>query len=211
MEFRQRYIKTVGIEWPIRETGASRIFSTIARTIQKRGDNGPILNQIIESIDNFDSDHTNILRNQSSFDEWFFLQINIFQKIPFCWSQAKKKKDERPVQHKNLSFGAVQKFLCLGLKDWWAVSPSAQNNDGCRYLFAPFDKVMHDSITRYFGKSEKYKSLTGNQSYVYHLSKDDFITYQKHLSELGDRLNTTLGLKTSLSRIEVEQLIWGWV
>jgi hypothetical protein len=49
------------------------------------------------------------------------------------------------------------------------------------------------------------------RSYVYFLTLPDYLTYQSHLASMAASLNAALKPPNPVCRIDVEQLLWGWV
>ena len=49
------------------------------------------------------------------------------------------------------------------------------------------------------------------KSYLYNVTCMDYLIYQQHLAQLAGGLSKALNLSKPLLRIEIDQLLWGWV
>jgi hypothetical protein len=107
-----------------------------------------------------------------------------------------------------LPFGYAQKFINVLMKDWCAENVIAERNFHYEFLHAPIDNIVADSISRYRGE----KKPTNAKSLYANLKKEDYYKIQKeYLPSLGQRLKEGLLLNFAPTRLDVEQLIWGWV
>jgi hypothetical protein len=209
---RAAYARQVKPPWPTTRQRIADVYKTIARPIHKPDDKSQLFETLQEITSSFDEKHEHILMTQGTFQEWFLGQINKLGKIHFTWEQS--EKSARKIARTTISFGAAQKCISLLIKDWWSVSPNADKaSERCSFLYAPFDGIVYVAIRRYLRVSP-YKSLLDSdnkdQSYVYHLSEEDYFRYQSHLDRLASGLSSSLNLSAKLHRIEVEQIIWGW-
>jgi hypothetical protein len=146
-----------------------------------------------------------ILPDQGTFEAWLFSQIDSICQVPFAWSQA-PKKNTPVVMHEQLSFGAAQKFLNLLLRDWWALSKQAtQLQRVCGNLHAPLDAIVMSFVQR------ARPSLSVPSSVAYDLNKETYVRLQEAIDELSNELQKDLRCGRKLTRIEFEQLVWGWI
>ncbi len=210
---RSAYERQVKPTWLPTSQRIRGIYNTIARPIHNPGDKSRLFEAIQAIAPEFDQNSEAILTAQETFHTWFMSQIDILSKVPFKWEQTDKGGANK-TQIAAISFGAAQKCISLLIKDWWSISENAAKiGEGCAFLYAPFDGIVYEALRRY--RSVLYASLLDRnkryQSYVYHLSIDDYLEYQKDLAILADKITESLSLPTRLHRIEVEQIIWGWV
>jgi hypothetical protein len=185
------------------------IYATIARAIRKP--NPHLKTVLLAAIQNellaFDASCRTHLVNQAAFNAWHSIATGHIATLPFTWTDA------CGAAHPTLSFGAAQKFLNLGLKDWWAISANGTHPaTPVDRLHGPLDQIVYSCTSRFCGP---VRSLTGpngmTRSYVNNLVPADYLAYQDHLEVVAHRLSTGLHLPAVPSRVEVEQLLWGWV
>jgi hypothetical protein len=209
-EIKKAYlVRAKDAAWPITSWRLDSIFATVKRTLHltssSERDHGPLNQQLLEIARDWDGQCRIVLQDQPSFDAWFFAQIELIMRVPFAWKQ-KPKKGVPDVKHQHLSFGAAQKFLNLVLKDWWARSEQADELGAlCRHLHAPLDDIVVSFISR------ARPALRVPSSVFYRLDKPTYISLQESINELSDELQAVLGCGHKLTRIEFEQLIWGWI
>ncbi|MGA8154527.1 MAG: hypothetical protein WB952_26520 [Terriglobales bacterium] len=191
--------------WPMTRTRLDKIYSTLQRTFRGERDRSPLIRQLLDIAHDWDGQCWVALKDQASFDAWFFSQIESICRVPFAWSQA-PKKGVPVVEHQHPSFDAAQKFLNLLLKDWWARSgQAAELGAQCSNLHAPLDDIVLSFVSR------ARPALRVPSSVVYELDKQTYATLQEVLYELPDELQMALGCGYKLVRIEFEQLVWGWI
>lgn len=208
MPFRTQYIALAAPAWPPNMVRMRKIYNTIARTIknptpaQKAG----LLTLIQNELVAFDTNYTIHLATQVDFNNWHGAAIGRITALPFTWT------DKNGVVHPTLSFGAAQKFLNLGLKDWWALSPNGINPvTPVDRLHGPLDQIVYSCTSRFCASLPSMHNPKGFlQSYVYYLTPADYLIYQQHLVMLSSRLVAGLTIPPP-RRIELEQLLWGWI
>jgi hypothetical protein len=190
--------------WPMTLPRLDSIYSTLQRTFRGERDRNPLLQQLLAVAHDWDRQCPVVLKNQTGFDEWFFSQIELICGVDFAWNQAPKKGVV--ISHQHLSFGAAQKFLNLLLKDWWAKSEHAAELGAlCGYLHAPLDDLVVSFISR------ARPALHVPSSVVYELDKPTYLRLQEVIIELSNELQAILRCRCKLTRIEFEQLVWGWI
>lgn len=207
MPFKAKYITQARPVWPLTMQRASRIYNTIGRAIRKpnAAHKTDILKMLLTIGDDLEVNYASISANQSCFDTWIMSQIASLRSVPFCWMDADGNTFSR------LSFGAAQKFVNLLVKDWWAVSPHATAARSS-VLHGVMDQIVYTSTSRYCGVLPSLVNSKGlYRSYVYHLTADDYVTYLGHLDIVANRLQSGLHLPRAPHRIEIEQLLWGWI
>lgn len=209
MPFRTRYIALAGPAWPPNGNRASVIYSTIARAIRapNPAQKVNVLNTLQVLVVNFDATYHHHLESQANFNTWHSQTVGALMAIPFTW------RDASGTAHTSLTFGAAQKFLNLAVKDWWALSLNGTHHETrVEYLHGPLDSIVYTCTSRFRGPLASLHNPNGTlRSYVYFLTVNDYQTYQNHLSDIANHLTGALGLGNSIRRIEVEQLLWGWV
>ena len=209
MPYRLQYTALARPVWPPNPARMNRIYATIARAI--RGPNpaqkATLLNSIATELINFDTNYVTHLATQATYDAWHSAAVGRITGIPFSWADA------GGTAHTTLSFGAAQKFLNLGMKDWWAVSPNGTHpGTPVDRLHGPLDQIVYTCTSRFCGTLPSLHGPRGIlRSYVAYLTAPDYQTYQNHLFSLGTRISAGLHLPRSLYRIEIEQLLWGWI
>lgn len=209
MPFRARYIALARPAWPPNSNRMNRIYATIARALRRPNPvhKAALLKAIAGETIAFDGACRMHLATQGAYDAWHAGAIARIMALPYDWTDAAGKV------HHTLPFGAAQKFLNLCLKDWWALAPN-----GIKYaslvdrLHGPLDQIVYECTSRFVGK---LPSLTGahglTRSYVTYLTSADYRSYQGHLNAVATRLAAGLSLPRTPYRIEVEQLLWGWL
>jgi hypothetical protein len=185
------------------------IYGTIKLVIlESPSDKSGVYNQLLCSATEWDTQCSTLLTDQATFDKWFWKQVNRLLEVPFSWTQKRRKGEAIGRGHDYLSFGAAQKFLNLTLKDWWAISPKARELDRCCcYLHAPLDDITAPFVAR----ALRWEKQDMVQSIVYDLDHDSYQRYQAGLQCLANDLHCLLGVTPKPRRIDVEQLIWGWI
>lgn len=201
-------VRVTDAAWPMTTARLDSIFATVKRTLHltssSERDHGPLNQQLLEIARDWDGQCRIVLQGQPSFDAWFFAQIELICRVSFAWKQKPKKGVA--VEHQHLSFGAAQKFLNLVLKDWWARSEQATELGAlCCHLHAPLDDIVVSFVSR-ARPAQRVPS-----SVVYRLDKPTYISLQEVINELPDELQGVLGCGHKLTRIEFEQLVWGWI
>jgi len=212
MTFRERYIQQIQLQqaeprWPIDTRRARRIYGTIARTICKpdTSQKEDIIQQLIHASRFLDANHQTILQNQRSYSTWILDRIRSTMSVRFQWEQ----RSGQP--HTTLPFGAAQKLLNLVAKDWWALAQHPSNQLS-RFLHAPLDNIVYQAVSRRCGRLPSLVDPRGGtRSYVYNLTREDYCTYRGWLQRMGNDLSSALGLAHSVTSVEVDQLMWGWV
>ncbi|MGH8655100.1 MAG: hypothetical protein ACREYE_24330 [Gammaproteobacteria bacterium] len=147
------------------------------------------------------------LATQAAFDYWHSTALAAIMSVPFNWTHAHRNA------HNTLPFGAAQKFVNLGLKDWWSLSPNGTNPaTPIDRLHGPLDRTVYACTSRFCAQLRSLHNGNGSvRSYAYYLTPADYNTYQQHLQSLGVSVAAGLGISSPLKRIEVEQLLWGWI
>lgn len=205
MPFRTRYIALADPAWPPTPARLDIIYSTILRpNVDQKAHVLQVLHQELLA---FDAHYTNHTATQVAFDAWHAHALGALMAVPFNWNDALDDP------HATLSLGAAQKFLNLGVKDWWAVAPNGTNPiTHVEHLHGPLDQLVYACTARFRGRLPSLSTATGMlRSYVYFLTAADYLTYQGHLADLGRQLAAALARPAPLIKIEVEQLLWGWV
>ena len=209
MPFRTRYIALAGPAWPPTPARLNVIYSTIARAIRRPdvAQKAHVLQVLLQELLAFDANHHTHTATQVAFDTWHAHALGTLMAVPFNWNDA------RDDPHATLSLGAAQKFLNLGIKDWWAVAPNGTNPiTHVEHLHGPLDQLVYACTARFRGRLPSLHNAEGMlHSYVYFLTAADYLTYQGHLADLGRQLAAALARPAPLMKIEVEQLLWGWV
>ena len=209
MPFRTRYIALAGPAWPPTPERLNVIYSTIARAIRRPNvaQKAHVLQVLHQELLAFDAHYATHTSTQFAFDTWHAHAIGALVTVPFNWNDALGG------HRTTLSLGAAQKFLNLGVKDWWAVAPNGTNPiTHVEHLHGPLDQLVYACTARFQGRLPSLSTAKGMlRSYVYFLTAADYHTYQCHLADLGRQLAAALALPAPLIKIEVEQLLWGWV
>lgn len=185
--------------WPMQPHRVNAIYGTMKRTIRQSqdADKDRLKRQLLLIAHDFGANCRLVTKSQSDFDAWFDRQVHSLQSVPFAWTDAGMSR------RSHITFGLAQKFINLMLKDWWCMSAEAEELN-CSVLHAPFDRIMWDklwALTRI-----DFPSLRQGGYYVY-LSRSDYDRYQQHL--LSAQLMKALNVEESLTRIEIEQMVWG--
>lgn len=209
MPFRTQYIALANPSWPPTQARLNTIYSTIARPIRNpnAADKAVVLRVLNQELLAFDINYAVHTATQVAFDNWHARTIGALMAVPFNWSDAMGG------HHTTLTLGAAQKFLNLGLKDWWALSPNGTNpTTVTTVLHGTLDKIVYGCTSRFCGPLPSLHGPGGLlHSYIYCLTMADYNTYQTHLAALAHRLAVAFNLGTPIKRIEVEQVLWGWV
>lgn len=154
----------------------------------------------------FDSSCFSYLGSQATYDKWHSQWVHNLTQIPFSWN------DKNGSSHHYLTLGIAQKLLNLSIKDWWALAPNAQQvNHGLECLHAPMDRVVYTATSRFICPLNSLIGKYGMKSYLYNVTCMDYLIYQQHLAQLAGGLSKALNLSKPLLRIEIDQLLWGWV
>jgi hypothetical protein len=207
MPFKAKYVALANPVWPMSPQRASRIYKTIGRAIQAPNalQKHALLQALVLTAQDLELNYATVTATQAAFNAWINQQVNRLQAMPFTWTQA------GGTPHSKLSLGAAQKFVNLVVKDWWALSPYA-TPARTAFLHGPLDQLVYRATSHYRGTLPSLINSKGMyRSYVYYLTPNDYATYQNQLLDLGGALSSLVGVPAGLSRIETEQLIWGWV
>ena len=196
---RQQYYEALDPKpiWPMQPHRINAIYGTMKRTIRQpqEDDKANLKRQLLLSAHDFDVNCDSITKSQASFNAWFDRQSKTLQSILFRWTDAGHN------QRSQITFGLIQKFINLMLKDCWCINPKSKILD-YSVLHAPFDRIVWDklwALTRI-----DFPSLKQGGYYVY-LSRSDYDRYQEHL--LSQQLWDKLHVVEPMARIEVEQLV----
>lgn len=209
MPYRAQYSALARPAWPPTPARMKRIYATIARAIH-----GPnhvqktaLLNAIAIEVVNFDAGYPMHLATQAAYDAWHNAAIARITGLPFTWTDAAGGV------HVTLSFGAAQKFLNLVLKDWWAIAPNGINPATLvDRLHGPLDQIVYACTSRFVAELPSLHGPHGTlRSYVKYLTPADYLAYQVHLNQVAIRLSAGLYLPRTPYKIEIEQLLWGWI
>ena len=203
---RQAYLRKVpGAAWPMTARRLDSIYGTVQRVLRSPGDRRPLLERLLATASEWGTRCSVVLQDQATFNAWLFQQFESLMDVPFAWKQA--PRDGQDVAHRHLSFGATQKFLNLVLKDWWARSGQATELAPlCRHLHAPLD----DIVVSFVGRARPVPNGVP-RSVVSDLDRPRYASLQRAIDELGDDLHVVLQCAYRPIRIEVEQLLWGWI
>jgi hypothetical protein len=198
--YKEQYYQAVRPQpvWPMQPARLQAIYGTMQRTIRDASDQDKArLRQALAAIaGDFGARCRQLTGHQAYFDRWFDRQVTTLQRLPFRW------RDAGGNDHAHLTFGLIQKFLNLMLKDWWCVSAEAEECN-VSVLHAPFDRVVWNrlwTLTRF-----QLPSLNQGGYSVY-LSRSDYDRYQQHL--LSAPLQRLLSPGRPLIRLEAEQALW---
>jgi hypothetical protein len=209
MPYRKQYIALTVPAWPPNEGRMKMIYATIARPLRNPDPalKGNLLTAIQAELTAFDANYAVILFTQATFNDWFTSTAGRIMTIPFTWTDASGGT------HYTLPFGAAQKFLNLSLKDWWALSPNGTNPATLvDRLHGALDQIVYSCTSRYCHRLPSLQGPNGiDRSYVYNLTPADYLAYQGHLDAISVRLTTGLHLPGCPNRVEIEQLLWGWL
>lgn len=209
MPFKAKYISSFPKAlWPPTIKSCTNIYNQIARSIipSSAACKGVIFNILEVELKQFDASFSILLASQSVFDAWHQQTISKITAPAFQWSTKKGKC------YSTLTLGIAQKLLNLGLKDWWALAPNASHGRAnLAYLHAPLDRVVCTATSRFIGPLPSLKGKYGMTSYLYNLTLADYLVYQSQLNTLAGKLTSALALQKPLLRIEIDQLLWGWV
>ena len=209
MPYRTQYIALTDPAWPPTPTRMNGIYAMVARAIHapNHTHKNALLNVVTTELIAFDGGCAAILATQATFDTWHCGAIAKITAIPFTWTDAAGG------HHGTLSFGAAQKILNLGLKDWWAIAPNGINqNTQVDRLHGPLDQIVYAFTSRFVGAIPSLHGPAGAiKSYVTYLTPTDYHIYQNHLNIVAGHLSAGLHLPRAPYRIEIEQLLWGWI
>jgi len=209
MPYRKQYITLATPAWPPNPQRMNSIYATIARAIHApdHAQKTILLKAISHELVSFDLNCAAYLATQGDFDAWHSGAVAKITAIPFTWADAAGEV------HATLSFGAAQKLLNLGLKDWWAIAPNGVNPGNLvDRLHGPLDQVVYACTSRFVGRLPSLHGPTGViKLYVAYLSPADYLIYQGHLDIVAKRFSAGLHLSRAPHRIEIEQLLWGWI
>jgi len=207
MPLKATYISQARPVWPLTMERVARIYNTIGRAIHKpnASQKADLLKMLLAIGYDLDANFLAITANQGCFAAWVMRQIASLQPLPFCLTDSAGNALSR------LPFGAAQKFVNLIVKDWWAVSPHATAARSA-VLHGMLDQIVYTATSRYCAVLPSLLNRKGVcRSYVYHLTAADYVTYQGHLDIVANRLSAGLHLPRTPHRIEIEQLLWGWI
>ena len=209
MPFRAKYLELFKkAEWPPTSESCTNIYNQVARSITpfSTASKKVIFNTLEAELKMFDASFSIFLASQSSFDTWHKQIIDNITSLAFPWKGRNKKS------YSTLTLGIAQKLLNLGLKDWWALAPnSLHGGANLAYLHAPLDRIVYTEVARFDEPLPSLKGKYGMVSYLYNLTSFDYLAYQGQLNILASDLTTALALQKPMHRIEIDQLLWGWV
>ena len=193
--------------WPISEKRLSTLYRSVGRAIKVKDGQDDLLMTIKNIANEWDEKCKSDTKSQELFRQWFFQSVKSIISVDFLWESSNKTSK---YFGSNPTFGMAQKFITLVIKDWWAISDDAEKSD-CTVLYAPFDRIMGEAIKRYTNKEfDCLKPRQGGYLFGWD-NRDEFMQYQQCLNSLSTSLQEKLALKTPLIRLELEQLIWGWI
>lgn len=200
-QLKQLYFDSLDVKpsWPIQPSRVRRIYNTMARPIKNvdYSEKENLLNVLLEFGNRYDDMCRDCTASQSIFNEWFAYEINNISSVPFHWT------DKRDIHRSHITFGLAQKFLNLIIKDWWCKSEDASKVD-CSVLHAPYDNKVRVKIRELIRVDFPSRKQGGFSVYLTH---EDYDKYQKILT--SPILMKSLSITRPLTRIEVEQMLWG--
>jgi hypothetical protein len=129
-----------------------------------------------------------ILVSQNHFDQWHNNFIQMLSKS-------------------GLVFGFAQKFVNMLMKDWCAANVIASQNNNYQFLHAPIDNIIATAVARY----TRCKHPTLGIGLYANLTPQAYNRIQQDIQNLGIKLGQQFQLNFIPTRLDVEQLIWGWV